>query len=99
MHLTACAAVFRSESTSDLVSLSDTQSGYRAMTARAYRKIRWRSRSYSVESEMVANTGRKRLKYKEIKIKTIYSDKYKGTTVIDGVKIVLNMLWWRISRW
>jgi glycosyltransferase involved in cell wall biosynthesis len=81
------------------VNLRDTQSGYRAMTASAYRKIRWRSTSYSVESEMVANTGRQRLKYKEITIKTIYSDKYKGTTIIDGIKIVLNMLWWRISRW
>ncbi len=81
------------------IRLSDTQSGYRAMTAQAYKRIRWASTSYSVESEMVANTGRKNLKYKEIKIKTIYADKYKGTTVIDGVKIVLNMLWWRLSRW
>jgi hypothetical protein len=69
------------------------------MTASAYEKIKWRSTSYSVESEMIANTGRKRLKYKEITIKTIYSDRYKGTTVIDGVKIVLNMLWWKLSRW
>lgn len=80
------------------IRLKDTQSGYRAMTAEAYKKIRWRSTSYSVESEMVANAGKKRLKYKEITIKTIYSDKYKGTTIIDGVKIVLNMLWWKISR-
>ncbi|MBW2964720.1 glycosyltransferase family 2 protein [Candidatus Woesearchaeota archaeon] len=81
------------------IKLSDTQSGYRAMTASAYRSIRWNSTSYSVESEMIANAGRKRLKYREIKIRTIYSDKYKGTTVIDGIKIVLNMLWWKISRW
>jgi glycosyltransferase involved in cell wall biosynthesis len=81
------------------VDIQDTQSGYRALTAKAYRKIKWDSQGYSVESEMVANTGRKRLKYAEIKIHTIYSDKYKGTTVLDGVKIVLNMIWWRITRW
>lgn len=81
------------------IEIRDTQSGYRAMTTNAYRKIRWKSTGYSVESEMVANAGRKRLKYKEITIKTIYADKYKGTTVIDGVKIVLNMIWWKISRW
>ena len=75
------------------------QSGYRAMTSEAYQKIKWKSTNYSVESEMIANAGRQRLKYKEITIKTIYSDKYKGTTVIDGVKIVLNMIWWKISRW
>ena len=81
------------------VKLRDTQSGYRAMTSDAYQKIRWKSTNYSVESEMIANTGRQRLKYKEITIKTIYSDNYKGTTVIDGVKIVLNMLWWKLGRW
>jgi glycosyltransferase involved in cell wall biosynthesis len=81
------------------VRLRDTQSGYRAMTSEAYKKIRWNSPSYSVESEMIANAGKKRLKYKEITIKTIYSDKYKGTTIIDGVKIVLNMIWWKLTRW
>ena len=81
------------------IHLQDTQSGYRAMTADTYRKIKWKSTNYSVESEMVANTGKKKLKYREITIKTIYADRYKGTTVIDGVKIVLNMIWWKISRW
>jgi glycosyltransferase involved in cell wall biosynthesis len=81
------------------INLHDTQSGYRALRANAYKKIRWNSTDYSVESEIVANTGKKRLKYKEITIKTIYSDKYKGTTIIDGIKIVLNMIWWKISRW
>lgn len=81
------------------VKLSDTQSGYRAMTSEAYGKIKWKSTNYSVESEMVANTGKKRLKYKEIPIRTIYSDRYKGTTIVDGVKIVLNMVWWKLSRW
>ncbi len=81
------------------IKLRDTQSGYRAMTAKAYRKIRWKSTSYSVESEMVALAGKKNLKYKEIPIKTIYSDKYKGTTVIDGIRIVLNMIWWKLTRW
>ena len=81
------------------VKLRDTQSGYRAMTVQAYNKIKWKASSYGVESEMVANVGKKRLKYKEITIKTIYSDRYKGTTIIDGVKIVLNMIWWKISRW
>ena len=77
--------------------ISDTQSGYKALTAEAYRKIRWKSLEYSVESEIIALAGKKRLKYKEIFIKTIYSDKYKGTTILDGIKIVLNMIWWRLT--
>src|SRR3989344_5332933 len=76
------------------LSLHDTQCGYRAFTAEAYKKIKWKSSSYSMESEMIANIGKRKLKYKEIPIKTIYADKYKGTTVIDGIKIILNMAWW-----
>jgi glycosyltransferase involved in cell wall biosynthesis len=78
--------------------LRDTQCGYRAFTKKAYKKIKWKSSDYSMESEMIANVGKHKLKYKEIPIQTIYSDKYKGTTVLDGIKIVLNMIWWRITR-
>ncbi len=76
--------------------LKDTQCGYRAFTVDAYKKIRWKALDYSMESEMIANTGKHKLKYKEVEIQTIYSDKYKGTTIIDGIKIVFNMLLWRL---
>ena len=33
----------------------------------------------------------------KVENKTIYSDKYKGTTVLDGAKIVMKMLWWRVN--
>jgi len=80
------------------LNLKDTQSGYRAFTANAYKKIRWKATDYSVESEMIANTGKKHLKYKEIPIQTIYSDKYKGTTIFDGIKIIGNMILWRLRK-
>lgn len=80
------------------IRIRDTQSGYRAFTSKTYKKIRWKALDYSMESEMIANVGKHKLKYKEIPIKTIYSDKYKGTTVLDGVKIVLNMVWWRLVK-
>ncbi len=78
--------------------MHDTQSGFRVFTSEAYKKIRWRAQDYSIESEVVANTGKKNLKYREIPIKTIYTDSYKGTTILDGLKIVANMFWWRISK-
>ena len=53
---------------------------------------------YFVETEMIANVGKKKLKYKEIPIATIYADKYKGTTVFDGIKIVFNLLIWRFKK-
>lgn len=80
------------------INVHDTQCGYRAFTAEAYKKIRWKSSSYSMESEMLANIGKRKLKYREIPIKTIYADRYKGTTIIDGIKIVCNLFWWRLSK-
>ena len=78
------------------IDLKDTQCGFRAFSKDAYKKIRWNANDYSMESEMISRAGRQRLKYVQIPIQTIYSDKYKGTTIIDGVKIVSNMLWWRL---
>ncbi|MDO8481032.1 MAG: glycosyltransferase family 2 protein [Nanoarchaeota archaeon] len=80
------------------VKVSDTQCGYRAFNASVWPKIRWESSGYSMESEMLAKAGKQNLKYSTVDISTIYSDKYKGTTVLDGMKIVLNMLWWRLRR-
>jgi glycosyltransferase involved in cell wall biosynthesis len=80
------------------IKLADTQSGYRGMTAEAYKRIRWRANDYSVETEMIANAGKNHLKYKEIKINTVYNDRYKGTTVIDGIKIGLKILVFKIRR-
>ena len=80
------------------IDLKDTQSGYRAFTAEAYKKIKWNSCDYSMESEMVTKAGKHHLKYKQIPIQTIYSDRYKGTTIIDGIKIVLNLIWWRLTK-
>jgi len=79
------------------IKLRDTQCGYRAFTKEAYRKIKWKASDYSVESEMIANVGKYHLKYKQIPIQTIYSDKYKGTTLFDGIKIVFNMFLWKIG--
>jgi len=79
------------------IKIGDTQTGYRAFTANAYKKIRWNSSDYSMESEMIANAGRHKLRYSEIGIATITHDRYKGTTVFTGIKIVFDMILWRIK--
>jgi len=78
------------------ISLNDTQCGFRAFSKEAYKKIRWNASDYSMESEMISKAGKQRLKYVQIPIQTIYSDKYKGTTIMDGIKIVLSMFWWKL---
>lgn len=79
------------------IDLSDTQCGLRAFTALAYEKIKWRESGYSVETEMIINAGKNNLKYGSTLIQTIYKDKYKGTTIIDGVIILFNMFKWKLK--
>lgn len=80
------------------IKLQDTQSGFRAFTAETYQKIRWQATDYCMESEMIANAGKYRVRYIELSIKTKYLDKYKGTTVVDGLKIGINMIAWRLRQ-
>ena len=79
------------------VDIHDTQSGFRAIRSSIYQKLKWNTSGYAVETEMLVNLDKNHLKYKEIPIKTVYSDKYKGTSVIDGVKIFLSMVLWKLK--
>jgi len=74
------------------IKIKDSQSGYRGFTADAYKKIRWNATDYYMETEMIIKTRRRRLRYAQLPIQTIYGDKYKGTTVLDGVGIVAKMI-------
>lgn len=78
------------------IRIRDTQCGFRAFTRKAYGKLRWNAPDYSMESEMVANVGKFQLRYVEVPIRTIYADRYKGTTILDGVRIVFDMVLWRL---
>ena len=73
----------------------DTQSGYRAFTSTAYDRLKWRSTGYEAETEMIVRASEHQLAYSEIPIDTIYHDNYKGTTMLDGVKIFLQILKWK----
>lgn len=76
---------------------SDLLCGFIAFTENAYQKIKWDSSRYGVETEIVARTGKNRLKYSEIPIATIYKDKYKGVTIFDAIGILFNIPRWLIS--
>jgi len=76
---------------------SDLLCGYIAFTKKAYQKIKWDSSRYGVETEIVARTGKNKLKYSEIPIETIYKDKYKGVTIFDAIGILFNIPRWLIS--
>jgi len=80
------------------IELHDVLSGYRAMSIQAYGIVRWNSRDYGVESEMIARAGKNNLRYAEFDIATIYHDRYKGTTILDGIPLIVNLIWWRMTH-
>jgi len=80
------------------LNVSDTQCGFKAFKAEVYPKIRWSSNDYFVETEILAKAGMSGLKYAEVPIKTIYREKYKGITAVDGLKICAKIVALRLFR-
>ncbi|MDD9954343.1 MAG: glycosyltransferase family 2 protein [Candidatus Woesearchaeota archaeon] len=78
--------------------LEDCICGYRAFTANAYKKLRWKSRAYGVECEMIARAGKHNLSYASIPVATIYLDKHKGMTIFDGIRVMFYLIWWRMTH-
>lgn len=77
--------------------VSDLISGYRAITKKAYEKIRWESSGYGVETEMVIRIKKENLKYCEIPIETIYFDNYKGVSILDAFGVFMNLIYWKFK--
>jgi hypothetical protein len=78
--------------------LGDTQCGMRAFPAAAYPQLCWEATGYAVETEMLVNAARARLRVAQIGIETVYLDAYKGTTIGDGLKVLGEMLRLRLTR-
>lgn len=79
------------------LTVRDTQCGYRALTAKALESLRWSALDYAVETEMLVHAVRAGLRIEEVPIATVYHDRYKGTTPVDGLRILANMLRWRLA--
>lgn len=77
---------------------SDILCGFKAMTKSAYKKIRWVSKGYSVETEIVAMAGQYKLKNCEVPVETVYYDKFKGLTVQEGLGILFDILKFKLLR-
>jgi len=81
------------------IHVRDTQSGFRAMTREAFEKVCWSANDYALASEIVFRTARAKLRYREVEIPTIYLDRHKGTSALDGLGILIQMFLWRIFPW
>jgi glycosyltransferase involved in cell wall biosynthesis len=78
------------------ITTRDTQSGFRAIRRDMYPKIRWAATNYAMEMEMLILAYAQRLEVREVEIQTIYHDNYKGTTALDGLRIVKTLIKWKV---
>jgi glycosyltransferase involved in cell wall biosynthesis len=76
----------------------DILCGFKAFTKEAYRKIKWDSLGYSVETEIVAMTGKHHLTNCEVPVATVYYDKFKGLTIQEGIGILLDIFKFRLLK-
>ena len=77
--------------------IRDTQSGFRAINPDVYERIIWDTSGYFVETEMLARAGVRGFRCVEVPIETIYLGKATGTTVLDGMGIVLRLIMLKIE--
>jgi glycosyltransferase involved in cell wall biosynthesis len=76
--------------------INDSQTGFKAFKSEVYKKIKWKSSGYEVETEIIKNITKNKISYSEVIIDTIYHDNFKGTTPIDGIKIIYQMIKWKL---
>jgi glycosyltransferase involved in cell wall biosynthesis len=77
---------------------ADLICGYRAITREGFEKLNWESSGYGVETEMAVLIAKRRLKYCEVPVQTLYYDKFKGVTILDSFGVLFDVLKWRFFR-
>jgi glycosyltransferase involved in cell wall biosynthesis len=76
----------------------DNLCGFWGFRKDIYKKIGWTSSRYGIETEVAIKVGKNKIPFSEIKIDTIYIDKYKGVTILDAFKILFQVPFWYFSK-
>ena len=76
------------------VDVSDSQTGFRAITNEALRKIDINARGYLISSEFIREVNDNNIPFAEVPIQTIYTPETqaKGTNVTEAFKILIQMI-------
>jgi glycosyltransferase involved in cell wall biosynthesis len=77
--------------------IADIPSGYKALTHKAFKKVKWKSSGYEVETEIAVRVAQHKIPFGIVEIKSIYHDTDKGMTLIDALHITFSLLQWRIG--
>jgi len=77
--------------------VSDSQSGFKAFSRDALKKIDLRSTGYEICSEIIGEIYRKDLRYKSLPVRAVYTDysRAKGQHFLNGINLILGLL----MRW
>lgn len=70
----------------------DMLCGFIAYTADAYKKLRWETDRYGIETELTANCLKHKLKWAEVPISTIYLEGAQGVKFRDALAIAWHIL-------
>ena len=76
------------------VNVSDSQTGFRAITKDALKKININARGYLISSEFIREVNDNEIPFAEVPIQTIYTPETqaKGTNVKEAFKILIQMI-------
>lgn len=77
--------------------IPDIPSGFKALSKNAYKKVVWKSRDYSVELELAVKVAKYKIHFSTVDIRTVYHDLDRGMTILDVMRMITNILTWRIS--
>jgi hypothetical protein len=81
--------------------LFDIQSGLRIFEISIEKKIYWYSTGinhYFADAEITCNAVKNKCKLEQIPIETLPSEKYKGMNIIQGIYLILMILYWRVFK-
>lgn len=77
--------------------VSDPICGFRALTQKGYKRIKWDSEGYGVEMEMIARTGKFKIEHFEVPVETVYHSSVKGVTLLDAFGILGQVVKWKLT--
>jgi glycosyltransferase involved in cell wall biosynthesis len=81
-------------------SLNDIQSGMRVFKSKIYQRIKWTSTGsahYFADAEISTKLIKQKIRFKEVAIKTIFLDKYKGMNIFQGIHLLFCLMMWRFN--
>ena len=51
-----------------------------------------------VLKQLATKIGKNKIPFSEVKVDTIYIDKYKGVNIVDAIKVLIQIPFWYFSK-